>query len=131
MNPLKLITDLINEHGSASILRDRLELVKDEFKLLFDKNAALNEELANLKQSYANALSDLEAYRVAEKYTEKRGSLFRVKPDGLYSEIVYCPKCRSPMSPALNGKFRCKTCGINSNFGVHELPAILNELNKP
>jgi chromosome segregation ATPase len=45
MNPIAAIQKLITEHGSAAILRDRLELASDQFSALEKQSIALNTQL--------------------------------------------------------------------------------------
>jgi len=50
MSLIDVIEKLINEHGSATILKERLELLKDQISILEKENAALKSENAVLKQ---------------------------------------------------------------------------------
>lgn len=47
---LDLLQKLINEHGSSSILKERLELVSDRYQMLEEKAEALAAERDRLKQ---------------------------------------------------------------------------------
>lgn len=45
MNLFAPLEKLINEHGSAAIMKERLELLRDQFKALEDKNRELADNL--------------------------------------------------------------------------------------
>lgn len=116
---LSLIDKLIREHGSSSILRDRLELVKEEYQRLESKCSEL--------QSENGALStDLEQER--ERANQLQEELDQLK-SGTIAKYV-CDHCGSA---GLNRKgnrldptfgvmgikqmvFECNACGKESTF---------------
>jgi len=49
MNPIAYIEKVINEHGSSAILRERLDLLKNQISLVEKKNDALKPDNAILK----------------------------------------------------------------------------------
>jgi len=55
MNPITLIEKLINEHGSSAILKERLELLRDQISVIEKKNGALKSDNTLLK-SRKNAI---------------------------------------------------------------------------
>ena len=67
INPIKLLSEqlekLINEHGSSTILRERLESLRDDIQRLQQKNVALEAESAKIKEENTKLLKDLEKYR--------------------------------------------------------------------
>lgn len=54
------IEKLINEHGSAAILKERLTLAADQFRILESKNAESQAKIIALEQSDNNLRSDLQ-----------------------------------------------------------------------
>lgn len=69
LNPITALSDqlqkLINERGSAAILRDHLALFKDKILLLEQKAATLESENAILKTENAQFKSDVQNRRIA------------------------------------------------------------------
>lgn len=59
MNPITLIEKLINEHGSSTILKERLELLKDQISALGKDNGGLKSENAALKDKAKHLESEL------------------------------------------------------------------------
>ena len=49
LNPLKWIEWLITEHGSSTVLRERLGQAKDQIAILERENASLKSEREDLK----------------------------------------------------------------------------------
>ena len=49
MNPIAYIEKVINEHGSSAILRERLDLLKNQISVVEKKNDALKPDNAILK----------------------------------------------------------------------------------
>lgn len=67
LNPITALSEqlqkLINEHGSASILRDHLALFKDQVVLLEKENAALTEKIKVLQSEKEQLTKDNEELR--------------------------------------------------------------------
>ena len=49
LNIFKKVEELIKEHGSASILRDHVNLLREQFSLLEKQNCVLNNEIDTLE----------------------------------------------------------------------------------
>ncbi len=132
INPLELIEKLITEHGSSTILRERLEALRDDVNRLQQKNMDLETELSKIKEEHAKLLEELKKYRKEENFTEKRGALWRMNPDGTYSETPYCVSCKIPMSRfALFPEIiKCARCGYKPHFKFSEIERIIKELPK-
>jgi len=130
MGLVQELQNLINEHGSASILRERLALLVDKVAELEKKNRTLQESLADLHVENAQLRKQLEEKTVAEEFTEHRGALFKRKNSGGYDNCVFCQSCHAPMF-SLEGvtPFHCGKCGTTLNFNGDELPKIISELN--
>ncbi|MEL4387991.1 hypothetical protein [Shewanella xiamenensis] len=127
LNPLALLEKAINEHGSAVILKERLELVKEalakaekEKSLLEIALGKANEEIAELKKQIPSS-----------KFVEYRGAKFKRKPSGGYENSIYCPSCEVGMG-SLDGDmpFVCGKCHSLTSFNSKELNLVLNEVSK-
>lgn len=60
MGFLDSIEKLINEHGSATILKERIQLANDKYSALKDKASILEKENGILKEQNANLKSQLD-----------------------------------------------------------------------
>ncbi len=135
MNPIELFDKLINEHGSSTILRERIELLKDHFMVLANKEVQLTAEITKLTKEnsqLAHRLHELEnqlsAVAVTQQFVEERGALFKRRPDGTgFHNAVYCPKCNGAASIGMfpDDPFCCDSCHWHTIFPATELPAIL------
>lgn len=78
---LNLFEKLINEHGSSTILKERITAIKEEYTRLESKNNTFQIELDSLK----SLLSDKELIitNLQKELTEVRG-------------VVFCDHCDSP-----------------------------------
>lgn len=77
------IERLINEHGSAAVLRERLALAKDEHAALEKKVATFQEENATLKSE--NQHLELDNYKLKEKIGNLEKQLAEIQ--GKASEV--------------------------------------------
>ena len=128
---------LINEHGSATILKERLLLVADQYAAL-EKALAASEakakeviaqkehlELENLQtKEEVQALKDrLAHFASLSEFTEEAGALFRRHKNGEWDYTPYCPSCKTAMvAPSRHELYRCgkKSCGQFASFdGLH------------
>jgi predicted nucleic acid-binding Zn-ribbon protein len=66
------IERLIAEHGSASILRERLALAKDQYTALEKQNAALKESEANLKAENKRLNLDIDECQKQRRALEEK-----------------------------------------------------------
>lgn len=125
------IERLITEHGSATILKERIALLKDQFVLLESKVANLEQENARLLAANHELEQQTASQAVTEQYKESRGALFKKRAGGTYVLAVYCPVCRQsagPFPPGPKGIYSCDPCQWFSNFSVAELPVVMAEL---
>ena len=97
MNPLSIVEKLINEHGSSSILRERLSLLKEilakteqERSDLITKCSRLEKELGDLRKKY-------DEEHVPEEFTEYLGALFKRDASGRYAPVAFCAWCKAPL----------------------------------
>ena len=72
---LDLIQKLITEHGSSSILRERLELFSDKYEKLEDMNAQLEERNGELKSKLFDAREEVERLSgIVESYNNNQSA---------------------------------------------------------
>lgn len=57
------IEKLITEHGSASILREHINLLKENFSVLEKENISLKEKYKNCKSQLNNATKEIESLK--------------------------------------------------------------------
>lgn len=124
---------LINEHGSATILKEHLALVNTKLALLKENIEKLEKENADIKKENADIKQQLDRQKNSENFVEARGAFFKRLPDGGYSQTPYCPRCHNSMS-SLRGRapYECsnKSCGHRADFKGAELGYILADLPK-
>lgn len=119
---------LINEHGSAVILKEHLALFQSKFGLLKDEFSNLEKKNSELKARVAELEAQLSSTLKAEEYVEERGALFKRRPDGGYHNAVYCPRCHSSAFPFPPGEnYNCQ-CGWSSSFTEVEINEVMSEL---
>ena len=145
MKLLEGLEKLINEHGSATILKERIALANDKFSILEtemqktkSKNDALTSEVAKLNnileyqeqkiRKFEQQLSDLA--ETSKKFTETRGVKIRNLPSGKFEEeISYCFHCESPLSSTHRTKnLECSKCGYKTSIQGRHLCVVLSEL---
>lgn len=125
------IERLIVEHGSATVLKERLALLKDQFVLLERKVAELEAENAQTRRRNDELERQLAAQSAAQQFEDGRGALFKKRPGGGYVLAVYCPVCRQsagPFPPGPHGTYACDRCQWFSNFTVADLQTVMSEL---
>ena len=127
-NVLQTVTDILQEVGTASVLRERLLLLQDQLQLMVKENVKLKKENARLKKQHKELAVQLEEYSLPEQFVEHRGVLFR-KSGGRYSESPYCLACKiliSSMEPGV--PFFCNKCGHMSSLKPIDVPAAIERL---
>ena len=126
MKALKLLETLINEHGSSTILKERLELLRDQLRLLESENEQLRVALESERAESAR----LRALVPDARFVEHRGAKFKRKPSGGFDGSVYCPSCELGMAtiPGANMPFTCGKCKALSGFTERELKNVLVEV---
>ena len=128
MGLLEAINKLISEHGSASILRERLEFLGEQAQALEKKVAELEAENAKLKKCVSHLESELATKTWTEEFVEHRGALFKRKPGGGYHLAVYCPTCKKSCSSNHTLPYDC-SCGWSADFAGWQLQSVINELS--
>ncbi|MDI1342050.1 hypothetical protein [Polaromonas sp.] len=120
------IEKLITEHGSATILKERIALANDKYAALEAEVKKLrfeNEELRldneQLKQE-GRALNEKPSHKSSlSEFTEEAGALFKRRENGEWDHTPYCPSCKTAMvAPGRHELFRCgkKSCGQSTSF---------------
>ena len=93
-----MIGKWIGELPVADVLKQRLELVKEQYESLEAEVAKLRDENSVLRHRVTELESSLRNVAVDAEFIELRGALFKRKPNGSFHDAVYCPRCKGPMS---------------------------------
>ena len=137
MNPLTLIDQLIREHGSASVLKDHLSLLREQLTILqvklsdaMERIITLQDENASLRVTNDDLKKQIDEYN---QFTESHGAYFKKDGRGGYHEAVYCGICKSPTGTSGDGSrtfetMQCK-CGWKSSFNLERLRRIRKSLS--
>lgn len=129
MGLLSEIQKLIEEHGSASILRERLAFWQDRLRAAEEDNVDFQRRIAQLEEENRQLQERLADQLLGEEFTEHRGALFKRGPTGEYHECVYCPSCRKPMVAMEDFfPFDCEACQRSVQIKGGELSRVLAEL---
>ena len=137
---------LINEHGSAAILKERIALANDKFAILESENTQLKVKVSILEaenaalkldneesQKQRRALEEkLSHISIPQEYVEEAGALFKRRPNGEWDYTPYCPTCKTAMAqPKRDQPFVCgkKSCGQLASFS--KLNNALSRLPNP
>lgn len=129
MGLMSLFNDLINEHGSATILKERLLLLRDQLAKIEAENERLTEENRQIKSDLQRLQKELEKHSSSEDFVKYRGVLFLRLPNGEIQDEAYCPLCRGPMF-SLEGfmPFCCTRCNVTANFSGRDVKRIVAEI---
>lgn len=144
LNPITQLEKLINEHGSATILRDHVALLRDKFAFLEKenstlameieaskkKNAALKAKIAVLDKDVASLRKENEALR-KEKQTQKQHGVAGHAPQ----KVLHGPRLNDPQVRLLMSLFAKDGQTIQELMaaaGLHEQKALyyLGELEQ-
>jgi hypothetical protein len=111
-----------------SVLRERVELLKDLYVAKEKEVEDLKQELAQVKKDHKEALKQLADQSKTEQFVEHRGAYFKKNADGEFEKTVYCPKCKQSTFYRMN-MFNCTACHWHSPFNESELSSIISKLN--
>lgn len=136
MGLLDGLEKLINEHGSATILKERIALANDKYELLEQKNKILEDSKSVLekkvealeKENQTAWLSLQEAKQKIKQLEEKISRSQISNPEG-----YVCDHCGSPLLKRIGSRpdptfgdlgikqklFVCNECGKESAFTPH------------
>ena len=130
MNPFAAIEKLINEHGSATSLKERLALAADQFNHLEEKSRDLEEQkselqvsVAELKSTNKDLLKEIDELQEQLRlfkpeqggFVEHMGVLWKRSGDG-YEKHPYCNECSN--HPIMSTFSRFWIC----SGGKHQAP---------
>lgn len=124
---------LINEHGSAAILKERIALANDKYSFLEEKNTLLKRENEAIKKEkenheYENQALQLNLQNAEQKIRqleEQISKIYNSNPDG-----YVCDHCANPSLTRTGSRpdptfgdlgvkqkiFTCDSCGKESFF---------------
>ena len=122
----KEIAERLNEIRALAEKEDNLSVLEK----LEKENIDLKKENTELSVKTNELQKQLSAYRtLKDKFVEKRGALFKRRPEGGYHETVFCLSCQSPLS-SFGGDFpySCDRCQIHLDFSLNDLPGIIESL---
>ena len=138
MGFLDSLEKLINEHGSAVILKERITLANDKYaalesenKVLRSENDALRHDIEKLGQQNRTFEERISNVSSLQNYINESGALFKKTQDGTYDKTPYCPACQTAMAaPGRHELFRCgkRSCGQLASFKSIQLGDILSRL---
>ena len=137
MNPFSGIEKLINEHGSAVILKERLSLASDKYAMLeLEKNALVIEveKLQKMVEAQKEKIQQLEK-TLSEKnkdnanFIDVHGVKIKRLGENIVDEnVLYCFNCRTPLSaPSKMAILTCSKCGYKSSIQKRHLSCVILE----
>ena len=129
LNPLSLLLDklekLIVEHGSASIMREHIALIRDKLQFVAEESIRLKDENSRLFKENEELNHELLRHVTPENFVEKLGVLFKKKGGLGYSEIPYCPVCKTPLSSRNRyDAMWCSHCGFETAHSLIVLSGV-------
>jgi hypothetical protein len=114
MNPISALEKLINEHGSAAILKQQLDFARDQYSSMErtveewrSKAAKFEAQLEIEREAHSaarDALKTLKSEHEEEVRIHKLVEFRRGKRTGGVWQ-PFCPKCHSPVACTLEQKF--------------------------
>ncbi|MEZ6074092.1 MAG: hypothetical protein R3C56_00015 [Pirellulaceae bacterium] len=129
MGLIDSLNQLITEHGSATVLKERLLLLRDKLEHFEKENQRLQSVNATLQRENHELKTKLDQQTAPDEFIKHRGMLFLRLPNGKIKEEVYCPKCKMPM-PCFAGpfSFECEPCHVKSGFKGSDIRSIIAEI---
>lgn len=141
-----VIRDVLSSSAKVEVMRERLGLVAERLDLAKDqltnlgqllsreesRSAKLEEELAKMREenrALEMKVATLHLIGQPEPFAERGGFLFKRDATGRWSDITYCPNCKSVIVRALQ-HLACsnKHCGWAMQSGTHRMLAALAAL---
>jgi DNA repair exonuclease SbcCD ATPase subunit len=142
LNPIDLIEKAINEHGSAEILKERLDLAKDQFVALDRKASELEREIGKLEAKLQREQLDRnqaqeELKRLQKEHEEDiriyKNIEFRKGKRTGNTWSAFCPNCHLPAEKLeADGTAICSMlCGWHPRLkrGLDDIMAEFSSLN--
>lgn len=129
MGLIDSLNQLITEHGSATILKERLLLLRDKLEHLEKENQRLQNANTALQHENNDLKTKLNEQTTPDEFIKHRGMLFLRLSNGKIQEEVYCPKCRMPMPCfAAPFSFECDQCHVKTGFKGNQIRSIIAEI---
>lgn len=130
-----LLTEIIKfvkELKTSSISREHREFLIDKLTFAEKEISQLRKEVDHLRAKSEQDAIKLAAYAASKEFLEYKGCLWKRDVSGNMSDVPYCFGCKMPMSsfPPGDGQFVCDPCKRFTDFTAHDLPHIVDELNK-
>ena len=127
LNPVTLIQQLIDEHGSANILTHHLEFIRDKLQASETKVIELKQKNTDLKAQMRRLEKEIARYAKANEFVDCRGALFKRKNGKIYRLAVYCPKCKISVTAPTGVVYVCHSCNWYWDYGPDAVDAIVSE----
>jgi len=104
------------------MLRGRLELARDQARMLEDR-------VARLERASADGSYPLGSNSSLGSFVEHRGALFKRGEAGGYERRVFCPGCMRPMTSLRRVlPYSCSSCKYTVDFTAIDLQGVLMTL---
>ncbi len=133
MGLLDGIEKLINEHGSAVILKERISLANDKYSMLEEKNSTLNQKIEILETENQKLKTENQTFKLNLQQAEQKRRQLEEQISKIHNsnpEGYVCDHCAStsltrtgsrpdPMFGDMGVKqklFICDACGKESAF---------------
>lgn len=135
MNIFAEIEKLINEHGSATILKERILLLKDQHAVLIDKNVSHEKEIANLRSKICELENQIADFQIVKQNLELNTSKLENEIDSFHDSNpnkYACDNCGSKRLKRTGSRplkklagitikdalYTCDDCGKESAFTI-------------
>ena len=92
LNPLKWIEWLINEHGSSTILRERLGQARDQITLLENEKASLTSERNDLRVRLQKAETEIDRLNKEHEELKTENAELHRRIESAPMKVVYLNK---------------------------------------
>lgn len=130
-----LIEKLINEHGSATILKERILLLKDQHAVLIDKNISYEKEITNLGSKICELENQISDFQIVKQNLELNVNKLKNEVDSFHNsnpDKHACDHCGSgrlkrtgsrPLKKVAgitikDALYTCDDCGKESAFTI-------------
>lgn len=87
MGAIELLGSLISEHGSSTVLRERLELLREQFERLERENASLKKTVFEHEQEMKSAMETIARLHLESAEKDDREKELKSRIDSIQGEI--------------------------------------------
>lgn len=129
---VKKLATGITDTMTADVLRERINLIRDQLDIINTAHEAAQKELTDYKAK-CNALeNEIARYRESEQFVIKKGAAFKKDASGRYSDVPLCPRCHNPISGSgmLGIPMQCIPCRHVTSLHNSNVDSVVAELNK-